>query len=195
WIEVVGVARDAGTADLQGDIVSPIPQVFYRPFEQWHVPPTTVIARTSLDADGLVVAMQREVRAVNAALPVLSAKTMAQYLDESLAGSKAIGALLGGLGAVGLTLAGIGLSAVIAFAVTRRSREIGIRIALGAPNGQVVWTVAREVAVLVAAGTAAGIGLTVMAILAVGAVNVSTPGISLYRPTVEPLALILIAAF
>ncbi len=195
WIEVVGVARDAGTADLQGDIVSPIPQVFYRPFEQWHLPPTTVIARTSLDAEGLVVAMQRELRAVNPALPVLSAKTMAQYLDESLAGSKAMATLIGGLGALGLALAGIGLYAVIAFAVTRRSREIGIRIALGAPNGQVVWTVAREVAVLVGAGTAVGLGLTVVAILAAGSVNVSTPGISLYRPTVEPLALILIAAF
>ena len=67
-----------------GDLVDPTPQLFYRSFAQWDLPPTTVLARTSLDAAGLVGAMQRELRGVNATLPVISAKTMAQYLEESL---------------------------------------------------------------------------------------------------------------
>ncbi len=156
WIEVVGVARDTGTADLQGDLIDPTPQLFYRSFAQWGLPPTTVLARTSLDAAGLVGAMQRELRAVNVTLPVISAKTMAQYLEESLVAPKAIATFLGGLGMLGLCLAGIGLYAVVAFAVSRRSREIGIRMALGARSQQVVWTVAREVAMLVGVGTARG---------------------------------------
>jgi ABC-type antimicrobial peptide transport system permease subunit len=177
------------------DLIDPKPQVFYRSFAQWDLTPTTVLARTSLDAAGLVGAMQRELRAVDVTLPVTSARTMAQQIEESLAAPKAAATFLGALGALGLCLAGIGLYAVVAFAVSRRSREIGIRMALGARSQQVVWTVAREVALLVGVGTGAGISLTVLAILALRTVTVATPGISLYRPTADPLVLLSIAAF
>jgi predicted permease len=190
WIEVVGVARDTRT-----DLIDDKPQLFYRSFAQSDLPPTTVLARTSLDAAGLVGAMERELRAVDATLPVISAKTMAQHLEESLVAPKAVATFLGALGLLGLCLAGIGLYAVVAFAVSRRSREIGIRMALGARSQQVAWTVAREVALLVGVGTGAGLALTLMAILALRAVTVSTPGISLYRPTADPLALLSLAAF
>jgi predicted permease len=194
WFEVVGVARDTGTADLQGDLVDPTPQLVYRSFTQFDLPPDTVIARTSLDAVGLVGAMQREMRAADATLPVISAKTMAQYLEDSLRGSKTVTAVLGGLGALGLTLAGIGLYAVVAFRVLRRSREIGIRMALGARRPQVVWTVTRGVAVLVGVGTAVGLSISLLAILALRVFSAPAPGISLYRPTADPAALISIAA-
>jgi predicted permease len=195
WIEVVGVASDIGTADLLNDLTDPTPPVFYRLFSQWDAPPTTVLARTSMSAGELVSAMQQELRDVNARLPVISAKTMKQYLEESLAGPKAIATFLGVLGMLGICLAGIGLYAVVAFAVSRRSREIGIRMALGARSHQVVWAVAREVAVLVGVGTGAGLALTVISILALRAVTISTPGISLYRPTTDPVMLIGLAAF
>jgi len=195
WIEVIGVVRDTGTADLTGDLVDPHPQMFYRSFAQWDLSPTTVLARTSLDAAGLAGAMQRELRAVNITLPVVSAKTMTRYLEDSLLAPKAVATFLGGLGAIGLCLAGIGLYAVVAFAVSRRSREIGIRMALGARSQQVVWTVARDVAVLVGVGTGFGLTLSLLAILALRLVAVSTPGISLYRPTADPVALLSIAAF
>jgi ABC-type antimicrobial peptide transport system permease subunit len=159
------------------------------------VSPTTVLARTSLDAAGLAGAMQRELRAVNVTLPVVSAKTMTRYLEDSLVAPKAVATFLGGLGALGLCLAGIGLYAVVAFAVSRRSREIGIRMALGARSQQVVWTVAGEVAVLVGVGTGVGLTLSLLAILGLRLVSVSTPGISLYRPTADPMALLSIAVF
>jgi ABC-type antimicrobial peptide transport system permease subunit len=120
---------------------------------------------------------------------------MAQHLEESLVAPKAVATFLGALGALGLCLAGIGLYAVVAFAVSRRSREIGIRMALGARSQQVVWIVARDVALLVGVGTGTGLTLTLLAILALRAVTVPTPGISLYRPTPDPLALLSITAF
>jgi predicted permease len=195
WMEVVGVARDTGTADRQGDLVDPTHHLFYLSFTQWDLPPTTVLARTSLDAAALVGAMQRELRAVDVTLPIVSAKTMAAYLEESLVAPKAVAAFLGALGALGLCLAGTGLYAVVAFGVSRRSREIGIRMALGARSQQVVWTMARDVALLVGVGTGAGIGLTVLVILALRAVTVPTPGLTLYRPTAEPVMLLSLAAF
>ena len=63
WLEVIGVARDTGTADLAGDLVDPTPHLLYRSFVQWDLSPTTVLARTSLDAAALAGAMQSELRA------------------------------------------------------------------------------------------------------------------------------------
>ena len=195
WMEVVGVARDTGTADLGGDLVDPTPQLFYRSFAQSGLAPDTVLARTSLDASAILGPMQRELRTVNPTLPAIAVKTMAQYLDDSLLVVQSIGMFMGVLGALGLSLAGIGLYAVVAFAVSRRSREIGIRMALGARSQQVVWTVTRDMAALVAAGTGVGLILSLVAISAIRAVRVTTPGVSLYRPTVDPAALVAIALF
>ncbi len=195
WFEVIGVAQNTGTADLSGDLVDPTPQLFYRSFAQSDQPATTMLARTSLDAAGLLGTMQREMRAVDAALPVLSAKTMAQYLEDSLLAPKAVATGLGMLGTLGLCLAGIGLYALVAFAVSRRSREIGIRMALGARSQQVVWTVSREVAALVGVGIAIGLLMSTLAILALRAVTAPSPGISLYRPSANPMALLSLGVF
>jgi predicted permease len=197
WMTVVGVARDTWTNDL-GDIVDPVPYMFYRAMEQWGATPTTVVARTTLGAAPLVRAMEIELRGVNERLPVLRAKTMAQVLEDSLQVAKGMAAFFTGLGMLGLTLAGIGLYAVIAFAVTRKSREIGIRMALGAASQQVVWAVAREVAALVAVGTGVGLALWVVAVLVMRVAPVQTSGVAniqLYQPGVDPLAMAAIAAF
>ena len=87
--------------------------------------------------------MQRELRAVDVTLPVITAQTMAQDLERSQAAPKVVATFLGALGGLALVLASIGLYAVVAFAVARRSREIGIRMALGARSQQVVWSIAR----------------------------------------------------
>jgi hypothetical protein len=197
WMTIVGVARDTWTNDLS-DIVDPVPYLFYRPIAQWNVMPTTVVARTTLGAAPLVRSMQVEMRRVNERLPVLTAKTMRQVLEDSLQAAQGMAAFFTGLGVLGLTLAGIGLYAVIAFAVTRRSREIGIRMALGAGSQQVVWSVARDVAALVGVGTAVGLAFWLVAVLVMKVAPVQTSGVAniqLYQPDVDPLAMLTIAAF
>jgi predicted permease len=196
WTEVIGVVRDTGTGDFADDVLDPIAPPFYRSHTQSGAP-TTVIARTSSDATTLVAAMQRELRATDVMLPVMTAKTMAQALEGSQAAPKGIATLLGILGALGLLLATIGLYAVVSFAVGRRAREIGIRMALGAPSQQVVWSIVRGVLGLIGVGTGIGLVLSVLSTLAMRAASGPATGlgnISWYRPSVDPVALLTIAA-
>lgn len=196
WTEVIGVVRDTGTGNFGDDVLDPIPQLFYRSYTQSDALPTTVIARTSLDAASLVAAMQLELRALDVNLPVMTARTMAQELEDSRTTEKSVATFLGVLGALGLTLASIGLYAVVAFAVARRSREIGIRMALGARTQQVVWSVARGVAGIIGVGTGVGLVLSVLAMLALRAASAPATGlgnIAIYRPQIDPVALLAIA--
>jgi len=198
WTEVIGVVRDTGTGNFDDDVLDPVPYLFYRLYTQAGLLPTTVIARTAGDAAALVGAMQRELRAVDGALPVITARTMAQELENSQAAPKGVATLLAVLGGLGLLLASIGLYAVVAFAVERRSREIGIRMALGARSRQVVWSIARGVAGLVGVGTGLGLFLSVLAMLALRVVptgnNMGVGNIAVYRPSIDPIALLAIAA-
>ncbi len=188
WIEVIGVAGDLGT-----DVAEPHPQQFYLSFAQSDELPNTVLARTSQDAAGLLVAMQRVLREVDATLPVTAARTMAQAREEARRGSQAITAALATLGTLGLVLASVGLYATIAFAVARRSREIGIRLALGAPATRVVWSVTQGIAGLVGIGTALGLASSALATILLRAAYAPAPGVSLYRPSLDPVALLAIA--
>ena len=198
WAEVIGVVRDTGTGDFDDDVLDPIAPLFYTSYLQSSALPTTVVARTSGDAALLIAAMQRELRAVDIQLPVMTAQTMAQKLAGSLAILNGIATLFGALGGLGLILASIGLYAVVAFAVARRSREIGIRMALGARSQQVVWSIARGVAGLIGVGTGIGLVLLVLVMLAMragsGSADIGIGNLSVYQPSIDPVALLAIAA-
>jgi ABC-type antimicrobial peptide transport system permease subunit len=141
--------------------------------------------------------MQRELRAVDLALPVVTASTMAQRLETSQAVPKAVASFLGVLAGLGLVLASTGLYAVVGFAVARRSREIGIRMALGARSPQVAWSIARGVAVLIGVGTAIGLLLSVLAMLSLrafgGSGDIGIGNLSVYQPNINPMELLAIA--
>ena len=196
WMEVIGVVRDTGARS--DDVLARQPPQFYRSYTQAGLVPATVIARTSGDAAALLGAMQRELRAVDVTLPVITAQTMAQDLERSQAAPKVVATLLGALGGLGLVLASIGLYAVVACAVARRSREIGIRMALGARSQQVVWSIAGGVAGLVGVGTSIGLVLTVLVMLALratsGSADIGIGNMDVYRPNIDPVALVAIAA-
>ncbi len=197
WTEVIGVVRDTGTGSLDDDVLDPIAPPFYTSYAQTAAWPTTVIARGRGDAAALLAAMQRELRLVDAVLPVITAKTMAQNLAGMQTAPRTVATLLGILGVLGLVLANIGLYAVVAYAVARRTREIGIRMALGARSAHVVWSIARGMAGLVGLGTGIGLVLSVLAMLALRASSsgdIGVGNISVYRPNVDPVALLVIAA-
>jgi len=198
WTEVIGVVRDTGTRAFEDDILDPIRPTYYRSFTQSGAQATTVVARTSRDAASLVAAMQHELRAVDVTLPVITAKTMAQALAESQAAPAVAATFLAILAGLGLVLASIGLYAVVAFAVARRSREIGIRMALGARSQQVVTSIARGVAALIGVGTGIGLFFVVLLMLVLrastGSADIGIGNLSVYRPTIDPLALLAIAA-
>jgi ABC-type antimicrobial peptide transport system permease subunit len=200
WTEVIGVVGDTAAASASTDnVLGRQSYQFYRSYTQSGLGPTTVVARTSGDAAALVAAMQRELRAVDVSLPVMTARTMAQDLERSQAAPTAVATFLGALGGLGLVLASIGLYAVVAFAVARRSREIGIRMALGARSQQVVWSIARGVAGLIGVGTSIGLALSVLVMLTLrasssGEANIGIGNIDVYRPTIDPVALLTIAA-
>jgi len=90
-------------------------------------------------------------------MPVYGMKTLERQLDETLSTERLIAVLSAAFGLLATVLAALGLYGVMAFMVARRTKEIGLRMALGAPQTQVIWMVMRETLVLVTAGLAIGV--------------------------------------
>ena len=101
--------------------------------------------------------MRDTVRQLDASIPVYAMKTVEGQLDETLLTDRLVAMLSVGFGALATLLASIGLYGVMAFAVARRRKELGIRLALGAVPGAVVWLVMQDVLLLVGIGLAVGV--------------------------------------
>ena len=101
--------------------------------------------------------IRSEVRQLDSAIPVYSMKTVEGQLDETLLTDRLIAMLSAGFGLLATLLASVGLYGVMAFVVARRKKELGIRLALGAQPGFVIWMVMREVLLLLAIGLAIGV--------------------------------------
>ncbi len=153
-IEIVGVTEDSL---YEGPREGVHRQVFV-PFAQADYPAGVAFyIRTSMDSKSMFTALRRKVRELDGGMPVYEMKTLERQLDETLGTERLIAVLSAAFGLLATVLAALGLYGVMAFMVARRTKEIGLRMALGAPRAQVVWMVMRETLVLVAAGLAIGI--------------------------------------
>jgi predicted permease len=159
WIEVVGIARDGKYLTL-GEPARPY---LFRPLEQAPSPRLTLIARTAGDPQALLPAVRAAVTELDPALPVYAVRTLHQQLETPLSGAQSGAATVGIFGVLALILAAAGIYGVVSYAVAQRTREIGLRVALGARKVDVVRMVLRRGAVMAAAGIA--LGLTGAALL------------------------------
>ncbi len=157
-VEIVGLVPDYKVRSL-GE--SPRPFIHFARAQR----PTgtaTIVARTSGDEQTLTLAMERQLRALDADLVLMELQSFSGAIATSLHGYAIGSSLFGGLALLALLLASLGLYGVVAFSVSRRTREIGIRVALGADRAMVIRGVLKEGLVLVAMGAVLGLGISIL---------------------------------
>jgi hypothetical protein len=156
--EVVGVTRDARTQGLRDAIV---PRFYVAGLQALaRIKSPTFLIRTADGAGPSLVAVRRSMERMDAGLQILSAASIEEQLAPYTAQDRTTAQLAAAFGCVALALAAIGLYGVLSYGVARRTREIAIRIALGARPAAVVAMIFRETTGLVAVGLALGVGLT-----------------------------------
>ena len=154
---IVGVVEDAA---LQRLASTQIPgAAAYLPHAQVEMRRTMFGVRASGDGAGMARAIREAVASVDPTLPVGDLKTMERHVEEQLAGPRMIGVFVAGIASIALILAALGIYGVMAHSVVQRTREIGIRMAMGAERGSVIGMVTRGGLKLVLVGMFAGLPL------------------------------------
>jgi predicted permease len=157
-IEVVGVVRDSRFATLRDEV----PRFVYTPWTQQESLDTmTFYVRMRGEATGMPNTVRQVVQRLDPNLPIFDMKTMEAQVDESLFIERLVASLSLLFGALATVLAAVGLYGVMSYTVSRRTREIGIRMALGAARTSVLWMVLREVAIMASAGIVLGLPVAI----------------------------------
>jgi predicted permease len=150
-IEIVGVVKDAKYMNMRDTI----PLQDFVPYDQMDMMTSvTFYTRTRLDPEQMYAAIRHAVHEMDSNMPLYGMRTLEAQLDQSLNTERLIAFLAAVFGLLATTLAAIGLYGVMAYNVGRRTREIGIRMALGAHARAVTWLVMKEVLVLLGIGVA-----------------------------------------
>jgi predicted permease len=153
---IVGVVGSMRTRTIK-DANRPM---YFTPYLAWDNPNGVAFyVRSTGDPTDLAAAVRREVQKAASTMPVFDLRSMDEQVDQILSVERAVATMSGFFGLLATMLAAVGLYGVMAYTVTRRTREIGIRVALGAERGSVLWLVLREVALMSALGI--GVGLPV----------------------------------
>jgi putative ABC transport system permease protein len=192
--EVVGVVRDVKFRDLRGE-AGPM---FYRPVLQTRSTDSMVLhVRAAAEPDRLVSPIRQAIQNVDRKVPVFQVSTLEEQLDASFAQTRQAAVLAGTFGVLAVLLSGIGVYGVTALAVSRRTRDIGIRMALGAQPRDIIQAIGTRVIALIAVGLCLGLlssyGFTrVTGTLLFG---VTTDDAATYTSMVAVLVLISLLAF
>jgi predicted permease len=153
--EIVGVVKDMKYVNLR----EPFPEIVYFAAAQadtgvpWH---SYLVRAVAGDAERLLPEIERGVRQIDPALRVTEPRTFAEHIDRSILNERMLALLGGFFGLLALIVASLGIFGVMAYQVERRRNEFGIRMALGATRGNLVWMVLREVARMLLAGVTLG---------------------------------------
>ncbi len=153
WRTVVGVTRDTKDGGLDA---KPSPVAFL-PVAQAEFPPGALVIRSTVDPTGLSNAARAIVRSIAPEQPIKNVLSLEAVRDESVGPRRLNALLLGGFGLLALVIASIGIAAVLAFNVSARTNEIGIRLALGAAPSQVTAMILKEGLLLVGLGLVVGV--------------------------------------
>jgi predicted permease len=160
-IEIVGVSADAKYSSLRMD---PPPTIYIPYLQADDAESMTFELKTAASTESIVAEIRETVRSVDRDLPLLEVRTQTQQIEATLSQERVFATLTSGFGVLALILAGIGIYGIMAYTVSRRTNEIGIRMAVGAQSREVLAMVLRETSLLaclgVVVGLAAAVGLT-----------------------------------
>jgi predicted permease len=148
-IEIVGLVRDSKYTDVRDDIQS---QVFFPLLESSQPSAFVVYVRTGRPSETMFSAIRQVVQQIDPALPMYSTRTVDTQVALSLSRERMVATMTGMFGALATLLAVVGLYGVMSYTVSRRTREIGVRMAFGATSRRIAWLVTREVLMIAAAG-------------------------------------------
>ena len=187
WITIIGVVGDVRHFGLD---VDPKPEM-YVPFTQDPYFTAIYVVRSNQDPASLLPGIRREIQAIDPAVPLASVRTFERVIADSVAPRRLSVVLLGVFAGVAVLLASVGIYGVMSFIVVQRTREIGVRMALGAQRSDVLKLILVRSLKLISAGAAIGL---IVALLSAGALRALLYNVSAFDTPTFVLVTILLAA-